>query len=189
MKYCQQCGAQLEDEMKFCVYCGATTEEAMGSQQEQNPWSNYNSEAQRNGMNQQNNQNATAQGGGYAGSAGTPAFYAGGNYRIEKRSIALSIILSVITCGIYTIYWIVKLNDEINQLAGEQDATSGGMVILLSIVTCGIYSWYWLYKMGERCDKIKGVNGSSGIIYIVLAIFALSIVDYCLIQDTINKSV
>lgn len=28
MKYCQQCGAQLEEEMKFCVYCGASAEDS-----------------------------------------------------------------------------------------------------------------------------------------------------------------
>ena len=38
MKYCQQCGAQLEEEMKFCVYCGASAEDSANAQQEQNPW-------------------------------------------------------------------------------------------------------------------------------------------------------
>ena len=34
MKYCQQCGAQLEEEMKFCVYCGASAEDSANAQQE-----------------------------------------------------------------------------------------------------------------------------------------------------------
>ena len=46
MKYCQQCGAQLEEEMKFCVYCGASAEDSANAQQEQNPWNNYNSSHQ-----------------------------------------------------------------------------------------------------------------------------------------------
>ena len=112
-----------------------------------------------------------------------------GIHGIERRSIPLSVILTIVTCGLYGLYWIIKLNDEINQLAGEPNATSSGMVILLSIVTCGIYEFYWLYKMGERGDKIKGVNSSSGILYIVIAILGLSIVDLCLIQDTVNKKV
>lgn len=32
MKYCQQCGAQLEEEMKFCVYCGASAEDSANAQ-------------------------------------------------------------------------------------------------------------------------------------------------------------
>ena len=96
---------------------------------------------------------------------------------------------SIITCGIYGIYWMIKMNDEVNALAGEPGATTGGMVFLFTLITCGIYGWYWLYKMGERCDRIKNMNGSSNVLYLILGIVGLSIVSYCLIQDTINKRV
>ena len=66
----------------------------------------------------------------------------------------MCIIFTLITCGIYGIYWMIKLNDEVNIVSGEPQATSGGIVFLLTIVTCGIYGLYWLYKMGERCDRI-----------------------------------
>lgn len=110
-----------------------------------------------------------------------------------KRSIGVAILLTIVTCGIYGIIWMIKLNDELNQLAGKTDATSGGMVFLLSIVTCGIYTFFWLYKMGENVEIIKANNGmpagSSPIIYLVLAFLGLGIVDYCLMQDTVNKVV
>ena len=89
----------------------------------------------------------------------------------------------------YGIYWMLKLNDEINLLCGDTNAASGALVVIFSLITCGIYGFYWMYKMGEKCDFIKGVQGSSGILYLLLGIFGLSIVDFCLIQDTINKSV
>lgn len=111
------------------------------------------------------------------------------SYGITPRSIPLCIILSIVTCGIYGIYWMLKLNDEINLLCGDTNATSGALVVIFSLITCGIYGFYWMYKMGEKCDFIKGVQGSSGILYLLLGIFGLSIVDFCLIQDTINKSV
>lgn len=84
---------------------------------------------------------------------------------------------------------MLKLNDEINLLCGDTNAASGALVIIFSLITCGIYELYWMYKMGEKCDFIKGTQGSSGILYLLLGIFGLSIVDFCLIQDTINKSV
>lgn len=84
---------------------------------------------------------------------------------------------------------MIKLNDEVNIVSGEPYATSGGMVFLFSIITCWIYSLYWLYKMGERCDRIKGMNGSSGILYLILGLVGFSIISYCLIQDTLNKAV
>ncbi len=108
---------------------------------------------------------------------------------IEERSIVVCILLSLVTCGIYSYYWVYKLNEEINQLSGEQ-GTSGGMVILFDIITCGIYSWYWMYRMGERVDIMKrDPNGSSNIIYLVLGIFDLGIVSLCLMQDSINKQI
>ena len=99
-------------------------------------------------------------------------------------------MLSIVTCGIYGLYWLYKLNEEINQLSGTKDGTSGGMVILFSIISCGFYLWYWLYKMGERVDIMKSDNnGSSNIIYLILGIFDLGIIAYCLMQDSINKVV
>ncbi|MCR5201535.1 MAG: DUF4234 domain-containing protein [Lachnospiraceae bacterium] len=109
---------------------------------------------------------------------------------MAPRNIAVAILLSIVTCGIYEIYWFVKMNDEVNRLSGHPDATSGVVAFLLSLVTCGIYSLYWLYIMGTRCDEMKGeTNGSSGILYLVLALFGLGIVSWCLIQDNINKAV
>ena len=63
------------------------------------------------------------------------------------------------TCGIYGLYWLYTLTEDVNKLTGDPNATSGGIVILLSLVTCGIYSWYWLYKQGERLDQIKTARG------------------------------
>jgi len=83
----------------------------------------------------------------------------------------------------------VKINDEVNELAGESGATSGGLVFLFSLITCGIYGLYWMYKMGERCDTIKGSSGSTGILYLILALLGFGIINYCLMQDTINKAV
>lgn len=105
---------------------------------------------------------------------------------ITQKNIAVCVILSIVTCGIYGLYWFVTMTDDMNYLAGDTQAASGGMALLLTIVTCGIYGWYWAYKMGEKTDYIKGVSGSTSIIYIVLQLFGLGIVNYCLIQDTIN---
>ena len=110
---------------------------------------------------------------------------------IKQRNIGLCILLSIVTCGIYGLYWFVVLTDDINQESGEADATSGGMSLLLTIVTCNIYGWYWAYKMGEKVDIIKNKNGvpssNSGILYVLLQVFGLGIIAYALMQDTSNK--
>lgn len=110
---------------------------------------------------------------------------------VERREIATAIILSVITCGIYGIYWFIKLNDEINYLSGDTTDTTGGMAFLFSLITCGIYQIYWMFKMGDRLDTVVANKGmpaqSRGILYLVLALFGFGIVSYALMQDTVNK--
>ena len=112
---------------------------------------------------------------------------------IKQRNIGICILLSIVTCGIYGLYWFVVLTDDINQESGETDATSGGMSLLLTIVTCNIYGWFWAYKMGEKVDIIKNKNGvpssNSGILYVLLQVFGLGIIAYALMQDTANKYV
>ena len=112
---------------------------------------------------------------------------------LMQRSIVVCILLTIVTCGFYSIYWMIKLNDELNDVAGKPEATSGGMVFLFTLITCGIYGYYWYYKMGENVDAIKTSKGlassNTGIIYLVLGLFGFGIVNYCLMQDTLNKSV
>ena len=201
MKFCSKCGAPCGDDVNICPECGSTFPEntngntnAYGSAQQNggpNPYSGPNGGA--NPYNNPNGANNTYGGANQHSNPYNAPYQSPYNGSAPasgptERSIPLCILYTVITCGIYGIYWIIKLNDEINVLAGEPNATSGGMVFLLSIVTCGIYSYYWLYKMGERCDRINRVNGNSNILYLLVAIFGFAIVAYCLMQDTINKT-
>ena len=103
-----------------------------------------------------------------------------------NRNIVVCIVLSIVTCGIYGLYWMVVLNDELNAASGQY-GPSGGTVLLFSIVTCGIYGLYWMYKMGERVEIINGNRGYTGILYLALAFFGLSIVSYALMQSELNR--
>ena len=109
---------------------------------------------------------------------------------IQKRSIAVCIILSIITCGIYGIYWYICLNNGTNT-ASNTFGTSGGMVVLLTLVTCGIYGFYWAFKQGEKLDAAKNSRGipssNSGILYLILSLFGFSIVAWALMQNELNK--
>lgn len=109
---------------------------------------------------------------------------------VQQRNIALCIVLSIVTCGIYGIYWFICLSNDANTVS-RTNGTSGGTAFLLSLVTCGIYGFYWMFKQGEKLDAAKTAKGmpssNSGIIYLVLAIFGLGIISYALMQDSINK--
>lgn len=105
----------------------------------------------------------------------------------QPRSVGLCIVLSIITCGIYGIYWLYCIHEDVQEVCGRPMSVSGGMVIVLDIITCGIYGLYWSYKMGQFLDEAKGTpGGSSGILYLVLSFFGLSIVAMALMQSELN---
>ncbi|MBR3622288.1 MAG: DUF4234 domain-containing protein [Selenomonadaceae bacterium] len=110
---------------------------------------------------------------------------------MEKKNIALAVVLSFVTCGIYGFYWLYTMTEDVHRLVGRQTTASGGLVILFSIVSCGIYLLYWFYKMGESITEAKEQRGmrvenSAGILYVILTIFALGVVAEALIQSSIN---
>ncbi len=109
---------------------------------------------------------------------------------IQNKNIATCVILSILTCGIYGIIWFVSLTDDSKRLKDDNTA-SGGVAFLFTLLSCGIYSIYWGYKIGKRlyeAGKEQGVDVSdNSILYIVLSLFGLGIVNYCLIQNDLNK--
>lgn len=109
---------------------------------------------------------------------------------LPNRNIAMCVILSILTCGIYGLYWFVMLTDEVNTISSEQTA-SGGMALLFTLLSCGIYNIYWMYKKGQAIDAYNASVGKPGssnaVLYLVLDIFGLGIVSYCLMQNELNN--
>ena len=73
-------------------------------------------------------------------------------YLKTDRSLVVYILLGVVTCGIYNLWFIHSLAKDVNiACAGDGKKTSGLLAfILLSFVTCGIYGFYWYYSLGNR---------------------------------------
>lgn len=108
-----------------------------------------------------------------------------------RRNIGLCIVLSLVTCGIYALYWLAVMADDMNRISNESHPTSGGLVVVLTLITCGIYGWFWLGKAGATLDNMRVQNGeasgSLAILFIILAIFGLPIVSYAFLQNELNK--
>ena len=172
MAFCGNCGANIPEGNKFCANCGAPVA----------PADEPVRSAESNGQTNNNQYNASNQ-----------SYTVTGGYRanIQKREIVVAVILSIVTCGIYGLIWFINIINDLNVAAQTPEDKSAGIIILLTIVTCGIYGYIWLYKAGEKVDKIRGFNGeapqSSSLLYLLLCIFGLSIVVYCLIQSELNK--
>ncbi len=116
--------------------------------------------------------------------------YNNNEVKLPERNIVVCILLSLITCGIYGIYWFIVMTDESNMVSDDQTA-SGGMAFLFTIITCGIYFYYWNYKMGQKLhqagQKYNKPIGDNSIVYLLLSIFGLGIINYCIIQSDLNR--
>lgn len=107
--------------------------------------------------------------------------------------IAVGIILSLVTCGLYNIYWNYREFESMNALLGRREYRFWYWAVL-SVVTCGIFHIYYEYKMGAdlvRILKAKGHDANPNLPYIGLALscFALTIVADAVYQHELNRLV
>ncbi|MDR3215418.1 MAG: DUF4234 domain-containing protein [Bacilli bacterium] len=109
---------------------------------------------------------------------------------IRKRSVLAVILLCLITCGIYSIYWIVTTQNQIRRIYQRELLHDGIVIILLGFITCGIYYYYWMYKTCLVMDDIYVEQGlvpnNDTVLMVVLGILCTPIVYYALMQNKIN---
>ena len=108
---------------------------------------------------------------------------------MKKRSFVKWLVLSVVTLGIYNLYWIHKLAKDVNKICeGDGKKTSGLLqYILLGIVTLGIYDFAWLFMTADRMADIAPkynakVKGNSTVILLSLIFFS-PITIYLIIEN------
>jgi len=71
------------------------------------------------------------------------------------------LLLSIVTCGIYSIWFWYKYSEDMNIVCNGDGKTTQNyiIVLLLSIVTCGIYQFFWFYGLGNRLQENSGRYG------------------------------
>ena len=107
------------------------------------------------------------------------------------RSIAEGIILTIITCGIYNLFWNWHQMEACNELV-EREAFSPVKVFLLSLITCGIYFIYYQYCMGGVIVEIQRRRSAPPyenlpIVSLFLSLFGMSIIVDAIHQHELNK--
>lgn len=177
---CEYCGYEFN--AKFCPNCGAAAPDQQPVQKTPVQWQ----QPVNNGMNSEQSGNGNFR------NYQNQNIYNRYNSGIKVRSIASCILLTIITCGLYSILWFGNLNDESNYLAEEPRPTSGGVAFLLVLVTCGIYYFYWAYKQGERIDRARMIRNmppkNQGVLFLVLLFvpYVGGLISLSLMQNEIN---
>lgn len=97
---------------------------------------------------------------------------------MKQRNPAAVFLLSLITFGIYTIYWQVKTKGDLVRLGATDIPTSWLIIIPLA----NLY-WIWKYSLGvEQVSK-----GKISAVLVLILFLLLSIVGVAILQSEYNK--
>lgn len=107
----------------------------------------------------------------------------------EVRNPLMVLGLTIITCGLYGLYWIYLMTKELQENLEKPDLNP-----VLELVLCFIpfYVFYWVYKVSLLIDDARVKAGlakdDKAIINVALMVCCLGIVSMYLMQASINEA-
>ena len=106
------------------------------------------------------------------------------------QGIGMAILLTLVTCGIYGLFWQYKQIKTLNAWLRKEEF-SFPTWFFLTILTCGLFSVYYEYKMAGGINEIQAnnelkVKSDLAVISLLLAVIGLGIVSMAIQQAEIN---
>ena len=98
---------------------------------------------------------------------------------MTKRSVAMVIILSIVTLGIYALVWTVKTKGEMVR-AGADIPTSWLLIVPIASI-------YYMWKWAGGVEHVTGGKFSQVISFILF--FVLGLIGMAIIQSELNKAI
>ncbi|GAC1502506.1 MAG: hypothetical protein NVS1B10_07290 [Candidatus Saccharimonadales bacterium] len=96
---------------------------------------------------------------------------------MKQRSPAAVFILSLVTFGIYCLYWQVSTKNELNRLGAE--------IPTAWLLIVPIANLYWIWRYSEGIEKVS--NGKITAVLTLILLLLLSIVGMAILQSEFNK--
>lgn len=110
---------------------------------------------------------------------------------MQKRSVATVIILTLVTCGIYGLYWLYVTADGLEK-EGQTGGTSATVQVVLALFLSVVGYIVFGIAADANLNAIKarrGIpQGDNKVVYILLGLF-VPIVLIGVVQNEINKLV
>lgn len=104
---------------------------------------------------------------------------------IKERNIVSCILLTLVTCGIYGIYWTVMIAREAVSVKDPADNALLEIILMLFLPFVGIFMTE--KKFAEGCAARGVAHADNSILYLVLGLVGLGIVGMCMLQNDLNK--
>ncbi len=96
---------------------------------------------------------------------------------MKRRSVVGVVVLTILTCGLYGLYWIVKTKSEMN--------AQGANVPTAWLIIIPIVNIWWMWKFSEGVDHVTRGGVSAGVAFLLL--WLLSLIGMGIVQSALNK--
>ena len=97
---------------------------------------------------------------------------------MTKRSVVAVILFTLITFGIYHLYWYVKTKNEMNA-QGANIPTAWLLIIPIANI-------YWMWKWSEGVEHVTRGKSSAAVSFILM--FLLGLIGMAILQSTFNST-
>ncbi len=131
--------------------------------------------------------------GGFPGTPGAAIQIAPGI--VQERAPLTTVLLSLVTCGIYGLYWQFKTSDELRAATGD-DSINPLLELLLTLVTGGIWGVYVMYRNAQKIHRIlvsrdpARKDQSQTILILAIAMYFVGVTHFIavwLLQEEMNQ--
>src|SRR4051794_38191507 len=104
----------------------------------------------------------------------------------EPRSPGIVILLSIVTCGIYHVYWYFATLREMRDANHSPTGNAPWVDFLIALITLGLYGLYVDYRIGKEIVEMQAERGlrenDTSLLAIVLDLLGLGVVATALQQ-------
>lgn len=104
----------------------------------------------------------------------------------QQRGIGFAILISIVTLGIYTLYWVFKTQDEVKNHSGQG---VGGVLGLVIYIVVSVVTWFLVPsevgKMYQQDGREAPFSGWTGL-WLLLPI-AGAFVWFIKVQGALNR--
>lgn len=101
---------------------------------------------------------------------------------IKKRNMIGQVFLTIITLGIYSIYWFYQVSVELKGITNDENASPALWTVLLFVPFGCIYSFY---KFSEIYEKVSNGQMNLWLLFVLYMVFAPAV--WFIVQTELNR--
>jgi hypothetical protein len=101
---------------------------------------------------------------------------------MRRRSMAAQILLTIVTFGIYSVYWFYSIACELRDATGDDKASPALWTVLLFVPFGFLYSFY---KFGELYEKWSPDHFNRWLTFVLYLVFSPAV--WFIVQSEANR--